>query len=158
MMDDSKVREQLVYSLRGKGAHMSFDQAVKGLPLAVVGKRVPGLAHTAWQLVYHLWITQWDILEFSRDPAHTSPAWPAEYWPAKDAPASEGAWNETVEKFRADLAAMIELVRDGGSDLLAPFPHGEGQTLLREAILLIDHNSYHVGQLVDMRRLLGIAT
>jgi hypothetical protein len=156
-VDDSKVREQLIHSLRGKGAHMSFDQATKGLPPTLIGKRVPGLAHTAWQLVYHLWISQWDILEFSRDPGHASPEWPAEYWPSEDAPASRDAWDETVGKLRADLETMIGLVRDKGNDLLAPFPHGEGQTLLREALLVIDHNSYHVGQLVDLRRLLGVA-
>ncbi len=163
-MDESRMppdtvaalREQLVYSLGGKGAHMTFDQAVKGFPLDLVGKRVPLLAHTAWQLVHHLWITQWDILEFSRDAGHESPEWPVGYWPKEDAPASEKLWNETLRKFRADLDSMIAMVRDRKNDLLFPFPHGEGQTLLREALLVIDHNSYHVGQLVDLKRLLGV--
>ncbi|HTO24102.1 MAG TPA: DinB family protein [Spirochaetia bacterium] len=153
-MDETKLRAQLVYSLGGKGAHMPFDKAVKGFPADAVAKRVPHLAHTAWQQVYHLWITQWDILEFSRDPAHESPAWPDGYWPTASADA--GAWEQTVAKFRSDLAAMIDLVKDQKNDLLAPFPHGQGQTLLREALLVIDHNSYHVAQLVDLRRLLGI--
>ena len=154
-MDDKRLRAQLAYSLAGKGAHLSFDKAVKGFPSELVGTNVPKLAHTAWQLVYHLWIAQWDILEFSRNARHESPSWPDGYWPGA-APEKPSLWNETVGKFRDDLAAMIALVQDERSDLLAPFPHGQGQTLLREALLVIDHNSYHVGQLVDLRRLLGL--
>ena len=150
------LREQLVYSLRGKGAHMSFDQAVKGFPLDRVSERVPRLAHTAWQLVYHLWLTQWDILEFSRDASHESPEWPVGYWPTADGPASGKEWDQALRKFRTDLDAMIAMVRDPKNDLLLPFAHGDGQTLLREALLVIDHNSYHVGQLVDLKRLLGV--
>jgi hypothetical protein len=157
-MDEAKLREQLVYSLNGKGAHMSFDQALKGFPKAMIGKAVSPLAHTTWQLVYHLWITQWDILEFSRDPGHDSPAWPDGYWPMHEAPETDREWEETLRKFRSDLAAMIDLVRDRKNDLLAAFPHGQGQTLLREALLVIDHNSYHVGQIVDLRRLLSVGT
>ncbi len=156
-MDEKKLRAQLVYSLGGKGAHMSFDKAVKGFPASLAGKKVPHLAHTAWQLVYHLWIAQWDILEFSRDPAHESPAWPDGYWPAAE-PDRPAQWGETAAKFRSDLQAMIGLVQDETKDLLATFPHGQGQTLLREALLVIDHNAYHVGQLVDLRRLLGLET
>ena len=157
-MDEGKLREQLANSLSGRGAHAGFDHAVKGFTIAAVGRRVPGLAHTAWQLVWHIWIAQWDILEFIRDPAHKSPEWPVGYWPAEDAPASAAAWEKTLAGFRADLKAVIALVRDTKNDLLSPFPHGDGQTLLREALLVIDHNSYHVGQLVDLRRLLGIET
>ena len=156
-MDEKKLRAQLVYSLGGKGAHVSFDKAVKGFPRELVGRRVENLAHTAWQQVYHLWITQWDILEFSRDPSHASPSWPEGYWPGPE-PERPALWEETIEKFRSDLAAMMKLVQDAARDLLAPFPHGQGQTLLREALLVIDHNSYHVGQLVDLRRLLGLET
>jgi hypothetical protein len=155
-MDEKKLREQLVYSLTGKGAHMSFEQAVKGFPREMIGRRIPHLAHTGWQQLFHLWITQWDIMEFSRGPDHESPEWPAGYWPSHDSPEAPGMWDETVEKFRSDLASMIALVRDQKNDLLLPFPHGEGQTLLREALLVIDHNSYHVAQLVDLRRLLEI--
>jgi len=156
MVDEQKLREQLVYSLSGKGAHVGFEKAVKGITGELMGKRIPGLAHTAWQVLFHLWLTQWDILEFSRDASHQSPQWPKGYWPAEDAPKNEKEWEETVRKFKADLASMIELVRDPANDLLKPFPHGQGQTLLREAILVIDHNSYHLGQLVDVKRLLGI--
>ncbi len=157
-MDESKLREQLVHSLSGKGAHMSFDQAVKGFPRDLIGERVTHLAHTAWQLVFHLWIAQWDILEFSRDAAHHSPEWPKGYWPPNDAPDAAQLWDETIAKFNSDLAAMIALVRNREIDLLAPFPHGQGQTLLREALLVIDHNAYHVGQLVDLRRLFAVGT
>jgi hypothetical protein len=157
-VDETKVREQLAYHLSGKGAHMSFDQAVKGFPRELMGKRVPNLAHTAWQQVFHLWLTQWDILEFSRDPAHESPEWPVGYWPPNDAPESPKDLEETIAKFKSDLASMVALVRDAKNDLLKPFAHGKGQTLLREAILVTDHNAYHVGQLVDLRRLLGVDT
>ena len=103
-------------------------------------------------MLSHLWISQWDILEFVRDPSHESPEWPEGYWPKEPAPPQPSEWAATVKKFRADLSSMIELVRDPKNDLLAPIPHGDGQTLLREALLVIDHNSYHVGQLVDIRR------
>jgi hypothetical protein len=154
-MDDMKLREQIVSSLSGHGAHLSFEQAVKEFPRELIGRRVPNLAHTAWQLVYHLWIAQWDILEFIRDPSHESPQWPQGYWPGEDAPRPVSLWEDTLGKFRKDLTAIMDLVGNGKNDLLAPFPHGEGQTLLREALLVIDHNSYHVGQLVDLRKLLG---
>ncbi len=156
-MDEKKLRAQLVYSLSGKGAHISFDKAVKGFPRELAGTLVAPLAHTAWQQVYHLWIAQSDILEFSRNPAHQSPAWPDGYWPSAE-PSRPSLWDETISKFRSDLAAMIDLVQDESRDLLEPFAHGEQQTLLREALLIIDHNAYHVGQLVDLRRLLGLAT
>jgi len=154
-VDEGKLREQLVSSLGGRGAHVSFEKAVEGFPVDLAGRRVDGLRHTAWQLLHHLWIAQWDILEFIRDPSHESPPWPAGYWRKDPGPAKESEWQETVGKFRSDLSAVIALVRDMKNDLLLPFPHGEGQTLLREALLVIDHNSYHVGQLVDVRRALN---
>jgi len=157
-MDNTKLREQIISSLSWHGAHLSFEQAVKGFPRELIGRRVPSLAHTAWQLVYHLWIAQWDIFEFSRNPSHESPQWPAGYWPVEDEPRPLSLWAETLGKFRSDLKGIMDLVQNRKNDLLAPFPHGEGQTLLREALLVIDHNSYHVGQLVDLRRLLGIST
>jgi hypothetical protein len=151
-MDEEKLREQLVASLSGKGAHAPFEKVVQGFPVELAGQRVAGLPHTAWQLLHHLWIAQWDILEFIRAPSHESPPWPEGYWPREPAPAKATDWPDTVKKFRADLAAVIGLVRDTNNDLFSPFPHGDGQTLLREALLVIDHNSYHLGQLVDVRR------
>jgi len=156
-MDDiSKLREQLSFHLSGHGAHIDFDAAVEGLPFDLTGKQVPNLAHTAWQLVYHLQIAQRDILEFCRNPAHLSPEYPSGYWPKDRAAESEEQWLETIAAFRSDLGAVIDLVKDPDNDLFAPFPHGSGQNLLREAILIIDHNSYHIGQLVDIRMLLEV--
>jgi hypothetical protein len=156
MNENAKLREQLAFHLSGHGAHIDFDAAVEGFPFELRGKQVPDLAHTAWQLVYHLQIAQWDIVEFCRSSAHVSPQYPSGYWPKKPAPESEQQWLETIESFRSDLVAMIDLVNSPDNDLFAPIPHGSGQNLLREAILIIDHNSYHIGQLVDIRMLLEI--
>jgi hypothetical protein len=149
------LRDHLLYLLRGGGAHVDFDAAVADLPPELRGARAAGQPHTPWRLLEHLRIAQWDILEFSRDPRHVSPPFPAGYWPAGDAPPDAGAWDRSVSAFRADLKAMQELVADPATDLFAPIPHGQGQTVLREALLVADHNAYHLGQLVLLRRLLG---
>ena len=138
-----------------KGAHLSFDDAVAGFPTELRGIKPTGAPHTPWQLLEHLRIAQWDILEFTRNQRHVSPPWPEGYWPAADAPPDDGAWDRSVAAFRADLRAMQDLVADPGTDLFTPLPHGEGQTALREALLVADHNAYHLGQLVVVRRLLG---
>jgi hypothetical protein len=117
---------------------------------------VDGVPHTPWRLLEHMRIAQWDILEFSRDPGHVSPAFPEGYWPEGDAPPEAQAWDRSVRAFRADLQAMQDLVRDPATDLFARIPHGDGQTVLREALLVADHNAYHLGQLVMLRRCLGI--
>jgi hypothetical protein len=149
------LRGHLVWLLRGGGAHLSFGAAVAGLPAALRGARPQGVPHTPWRLVEHLRITQWDILEFCRNPEHRSPAWPEGYWPDGDAPPDAAAWNRSLAGFRADLDAVEALVRSPETDLLAGLPHGDGQTILREALLVADHNAYHVGQLVVVRRALG---
>lgn len=154
-MNDQALREHLDYLLGGGGAHLSFDDAVADLPENLRGVRAPGTPHTAWRLLEHLRIAQWDILEFSRDPKHVSPKWPDGYWPAGDAPPEAGTWDRSVAAFRADLAAMRALVADPKTDLFARLPHGKGQTVLREALLVADHNAYHLGQLVFLRRVLG---
>jgi hypothetical protein len=154
-MGEGKLRELLVSSLSGRGAHAPFEKVVGGFPVELAGRSVTGLPHTAWQLLYHLWIAQWDILEFVKDPAHKSPPWPEGYWPQEPAPSKESDWEETVRMFREDLKAVIELVRDAKNDLLSVIPHGDGQTLLREVLLVIDHNSYHLGQLVYVRKALN---
>ena len=118
-------------------------------------RRLPGLAHTVWQLVEHLRITQWDILEFSRNPDYKAPKWPDDYWPETEAPPSDEAWDRSVEAFRRDLQAMKDLVADPKTDLFAKIPWGDGQTILREAMLVADHNAYHVGQIVTVRQGLG---
>ncbi|MFP5276515.1 MAG: DinB family protein [Acidobacteriota bacterium] len=155
MSHDSVLREQLVAFLNGGNAHASFEDAVKDLPAALRGKRPPGAPHSPWELLEHLRIAQWDILEFARSAQHQSPKWPEGYWPASPAPPDDKAWEKSVRAFRHDLKAMCDLVSDPATDLYAKIPHGDGQTILREALLAADHNAYHVGQLILARRLLG---
>jgi uncharacterized damage-inducible protein DinB len=155
---DQTLREHLLYLLRGGGAHLDFEAAIADLPAELRGAKPTGLPHTPWRLLEHMRIAQWDILEFSRNPKHVSPPWPAGYWPEGDSPPDAAAWDRSVEAFRADLKGMQDLVADPAADLFTPFPHGEGQTLLREALLVADHNAYHLGQLVTVRRLLGAWT
>ncbi len=152
---DQGLREHLLYLLRGGGAHLSFDAAIADLPVPLRGAKPAGVPHTPWRLLEHLRIAQWDILEFSRDPKHVSPKFPEGYWPPTDAPPDDAAWDRSVAGFRADLQAMCDLVADPHTDLFARIPHGEGQTILREALLVGDHNAYHLGQLVVVRRALG---
>lgn len=153
--DDKALREHLIYLLNGGGAHSGFDAAIKGLPVAMRSKRPEGAEHSPWEIVEHMRIAQWDILEFSRDGKHVSPKWPDEYWPKKQAPPNNTAWSKTVKAFQADLKTMSQLVKRPSTNLYVPIPHGEGQTVLREALLIADHNAYHLGELVLVRRLLG---
>jgi len=149
------LRRHLVDLLRGGNAHLEFDQAVGGLPAELRGAKPPALPYSVWRLLEHMRIAQWDILEFSRNPKHVSPEWTDGYWPQGDAPPDDAAWEQSVKMFRADLKAMQEMVTDPSTDLLARIPHGDGQTILREALLVADHNAYHLGQIVAVRRLLG---
>ena len=155
MKGPDPLREHLVDLLRGGHAHLEIDKAIAGLPAALRGGKPQGLPHTPWRLVEHLRIAQWDILKFCVDPNHVSPDFPSGYWPAGDAPPSAADWDRTVKAFRADLKAMMDLVSNPDTDLFAKIPHGQGQTILREALLVADHNAYHLGQLVTVRRLLG---
>jgi hypothetical protein len=155
MNQDQALREHLLYVLKKGDAHLSFDEAIEGLPVELRGARADREPHTPWRLLEHMRIAQWDILEFSRNPHHVSPPFPEGYWPAGDAPPSEAAWDQSVAAFRADLKAMQDLVANPATDLFAPIPHGQGQTILREALLVADHNAYHLGQLVMLRRVLG---
>jgi hypothetical protein len=155
MESDRILRQHLVKLLTGSEAHVDFDGAIGGLPAHLRGKTPPGAGHSPWQLLEHLRLAQWDILEFSRDAKHESPKFPEGYWPETAEPPSEEAWEQSVKRFRADLEAMCKLVEDPATDLYAKIPHGDGQTILREALLTADHNAYHVGQLVLARRLLG---
>ena len=153
--DDGALREHLLYLLRGGGAHLDFEKATADLPAELRGAKPSGLLFTAWGLLEHLRIAQWDILEFSRDAKHVSPQWPTGYWPEGDAPPEDAAWDRSVKAFRAGLKAMQDLVKNPKTDLFTRLPHGEGQTTLREALLVADHNAYHLGQFVLVRRLLG---
>jgi hypothetical protein len=153
--NDAALRKHLVEVLTGGHAHATFEQAVKGLPAEFRGKLAKGAEHTPWQLLEHLRIAQWDILKFSLDAKHESPKWPEGYWPTEKAPADEKAWDKSVRAFKKDLKEFCDLVQNEKTDLFAKIPHGDGQTILREALLAADHNAYHVGQLVLVRRMLG---
>jgi hypothetical protein len=152
---DQALRQHLLYVLEGGGAHARFEDVIEHFPAKLRGKKADGLPHTAWMLLEHMRIAQWDILEFSRDSKHVSPAWPDGHWPRTDAPPTATAWAKSIQRFRKDLKAMKSLVANSKSDLYAPIPWGEGQTVLREALLVADHNAYHLGQLVTLSRLLG---
>jgi hypothetical protein len=152
---DQSLRKHLVELLEGGSAHAKFDDVIKGLPAQLRGVKPANFPHTAWMLLEHLCLAQRDILEFSRNPKHVSPPWPSGYWPKTEAPPSVAAWNKSVQQFRRDLKAMQTLVANRKTDLFARIPWGDGQTILREALLLADHNAYHLGQLLDVRRLLG---
>ncbi len=152
------LREHLVALLEGADAHVRFEDAVADWPIEVRGVKPPGQPFTPWRLLEHLRISQWDIVEFTTSSKHVSPQWPSGYWPADDAPPAARAWDESVAQVIRDRRAMKRLVTDPGTDLFARLPHGTGQTVLREALVLADHNAYHVGQLVLVRRLLGAWT
>ena len=154
MANSDPLRKHLLNMLRMKGAHMSFDEAVAGFPAAQRGVKPKGVPHTAWQLLEHLRLAQWDILDFSRNPKYKEKKFPDDYWPKTEAPPDDAAWDRSVEQFQQDLKAMEELVSDPKVDLTQPIGHGKGQTLLREALLVADHNAYHLGQLVFLRKML----
>ncbi len=156
MKSDQSLRQHLLELLDGGHAHANFDNVVADFPAKLRGERPAGLPHSAWMLVDHMRITQWDILDFSRNPNYVTPKWPEDYWPANPAPPNAAAWDKNVKAFRDDLDAMKKLVSDPKTDLFAKIPWGDGQTILREALLVADHNSHHLGQLIDVRRLLGI--
>jgi hypothetical protein len=152
---DRSLRQHVVYLLSGGGAHAKFEDVVSGIPAKLRGRKPAGMPHSPWMLLEHLRLAQWDILEFSRNAKHVSPDWPEGYWPKSEAPPSLAAWSASIKKVRADLKAMENLVKNPKTDLFARIPWGDGQTILREALLIADHNAYHLGQLLDVRRLLG---
>ena len=147
------LRDHLVYLLEEGGAHAGFESAIEDFPVELRGVRPPGAAHSAWELLEHMRIAQWDILEFARDAKHVSPKFPKGYWPQTPAPSNDQAWDECIAAFLNDRNGLIDLAKTT-HDLLAPIPHGDGQTVLRELLLAADHNSYHLGQFLLVRRLL----
>jgi len=153
--NNTELRSHVLALLRGGSAHATLDQALRGLPVNLAGRRPPHAPHTAWQILEHMRIAQSDLLEFSRRADHVSPAFPEGYWPPTPAPPSPAAWRKCRAQLRADARAFQALVADPRRDLLAPLPHAPGKTLLREALILADHNAYHLGALVQLRRLLG---
>ena len=154
MDQNQALRDHLLRLLDWEDAHVSFDSAVKGVPPEVRGRQTEGFPHSLWQLVEHIRICQRDILDFSRDPNYREMKF-EEYWPSTVTPPSEQAWDDSISSFRADLESLKQLAMDQSIDLFATIPHGTGQTYLRELLLVVDHNAYHLGQLVAVRRLLG---
>ena len=152
---DAAIREQLISLLQGGNAHATFEQAIEKFPTKLRGVKPGNLPYSAWQLLEHLRIAQWDILEFSRDKKHKSPDWPSGYWPNAEAPPSSAAWEKSIRQFQSDLKEMEKLVKDPKTDLYSNIPHGDGQTILREALLVADHNAYHIAEIVVLRRVLG---
>jgi len=155
MKKDKVLREHLLDVLLGESAHLNFEGAVKEMPPALRGRRPEGGAHSPWEVLEHMRITQNDILEFIRDPQHVSPEFPGGYWPGTQAPPCEEAWGASANGFRGNLKEIAEMVADEEVDLLAAIPHGDGKTLLREVLLVADHNAYHMGELIALRRMLG---
>jgi uncharacterized damage-inducible protein DinB len=152
---DAALRAHLRRLLSWVDAHVDYDRAVAGLAPELRGQRPGGLPYSPWELLEHLRITQHDILDFSRNPQYAELSWPEDYWPQSAAPPDAHAWDVSIAAFRADREALQALADDPEVDLFARIPHGQGQTYLRELLLVADHNAYHVGQLVLVRRLLG---
>ena len=152
--NDKSLRAHLLSQLSEGNAHISFDDFVKDFSAKLCGKKIEGLPYTAWQVLEHMRIAQWDILEFCRDAKHVSPKWPKGYWPGQDDLGDEKLWKETAKKARDDLKQMEALIKDPATDLFAEIPHGDGQTVLREALLVADHNAYHLGVLLAISRML----
>jgi hypothetical protein len=155
MTNDQVFRQQLASLLDWSEAHVDFRTALADLPFELQGRTPDGVPHSAWQLLEHLRLALWDILEFSRGPQHKSPKWPEGYWPATIAPPDDKAWQHSANSFLDDLEGMRKLVADPARDLFQSLAHGSGQTLLREVLLAADHNAYHLGQLVLVRKALG---
>ena len=149
------VREQIIKLLQGGQAHLTLDAVLKNFPPRLRGLKPAGAPHSAWQLLEHLRIAQGDILEFSRSAKHVSPKWPEGYWPSSDRPPTDAAWKKCISAIKRDCRAMQKLVENPRTDLYSKIPHGSGQNILREALLIADHNAYHIGQLLLVRRLLG---
>jgi DinB superfamily len=152
---EQSLRQHLLDLLGGGRAHAKFEDVAKDLPAKLRGAKPAKFPHSAWMLLEHMRLGQWDILEFSRNSKHVSPDWPSGYWPKTEAPPNAAAWNKSIQRFRRDLKAVQKLVANPKTDLFARIPWGDGQTILQEALLVADHNAYHLAQLVDVRRMLG---
>lgn len=155
MTEQQQLRELLARQLSWEDAHAGFERAVRDFPHDLRGVVPPGFAHSGWQLIEHLRLAQVDILDFCVNPAYVEPSSMDEYWPSGAEPPDAAAWDESLARFRRDLAALAALAVDETVDLFARIPHGTGQTYLRELLLVADHNAYHVGQLVAVRQALG---
>jgi hypothetical protein len=153
-VNETVLREQLVAQLEGGQAYLPVREIFEGFPIERAGVRIDGIRHTPWELLEHLRIAQWDILRFTIDANHVTPPWPDEHWPEKSAPESGDAWRSSVDVFLFELESVKELARNVETSLFDKIPHGSGQTVLREILLVADHNAHHLGQLLMLRRAL----
>lgn len=153
---DESLRKHLIWLLEVGNAHVTFDKAFADLPPNLRGAKIQGVAHTPWRLLEHMRICQWDLVEYCLDPSgHQSPQFPEGYWPKDDAPPTDRAWDESIAAFKQDLRRMVEIISDSKRDLTAPLPGTPGHTILREVLILADHNAYHLGQVIVLRKALG---
>lgn len=155
MYADQAVRDQLLDLLRGGNAHMSLDQAVEDFPPESMNASPAGLDYTCWQILEHIRIAQWDILEFIRNPDYTSPPWPEGYWPARDERADPKRWEATLDALREDNLELQKLVAAPDTDLYTDLPHAPGYNILREILVVADHNAYHIGEFAILRQVMG---
>ena len=156
MKGDSVLRQELLALLRGGNAHMRFSDAVADFPTEEINRPVPQGTYKVWHLLEHMRIVQWDILEFVRNPKHVSPDFPDGYWPRPEEKVTPAMWKKSVEGFEADLKAVQEIVKDPKTDFFNPIPHAKDYTVFREMVLVADHNAYHLGELVSLRRVLNM--
>ncbi|MCI0576556.1 MAG: DinB family protein [Chloroflexi bacterium] len=154
MHADHVIRQQLLALLAGGNAHMSFDQAIADFPAEQFNTKPVHVTYTPWHILEHMRITQWDILEFIRNPNHVSPHWPAGYWPHPAEEADRDRWQKTIRQFQADLQALRDIVADPATDLTAPIPHAPSYTIFREILVVSDHNAYHIGEFAILRQVM----
>ncbi len=155
MPDDQHARNEILFLLRRGNAHMTFDEAVAAYPMASINTPFPNGTYSAWHLLEHVRLTQADILDFIRNPNYTERHWPDDYWPAPERTATPEEWQTTLDGFHADSQALQAIVEDATTDLNAPIPHGDGQTIFREMLVVADHNAYHIGEFAIMRQVMG---
>lgn len=155
-LDNEKVlRKTLLQFLDGHQAHVDFDDAVRDLPAKMRGAKPEGIVHSVWELLEHIRLAQYDILEFIRNPKYESPPWPEGYWPDSAGPANADAWDKSIKLYKADLKALRDMAENPDTDLFGKIPHGTGQTVFREILLVVDHSAYHLGQIVLVRKAIG---
>lgn len=155
-MESEKItRQRLLELLKGGNAHMTFDEAVKDFPESEMNTKFPNGTYSSWGLLEHIRRTQWDILDFIRNPEYKEKEWPDDYWPEKGKKATRKDWDETIRKFKADSKKLEEIIKNRKTDLYSKIPHGTGQNILREILLVADHNAYHIGELGIMRQVMG---
>jgi hypothetical protein len=155
MTSDEPLRNQLVSLLKGGNAHMTFQEAVADFPLDRINERFPNGTYSAWGVVEHLRLSQWDILDFMTNSNYQELEWPKEYWPPEDKKATAGDWHATIAGFEKDLKELVRITEDPATDIYSKIPHGTGQTILREILLVADHNAYHIGEFAIMRQVMG---